>query len=87
METKAFVDRFEEDLAVIYLDVDPSIKQKIIVPREILPEDINDGDHITIKIEKDVEETFDAEDEAISILQRLKNRKKSVETKTEEEGN
>ena len=52
METKAFVDRFEEDLAVIYLDVDPSIKQKIILPREILPEDINDGDHITIKIEK-----------------------------------
>ena len=50
--------------------------KKIILPREMIPENVSDGDHLTIKIDVDQEATTDAEDEAISILQRLKNRKR-----------
>lgn len=73
---QVFLDRFEEDQAILYLGDDTSSMKKIILPREMLPENVSDGDHLTIKIDVDQEATMDAEDEAISILQRLKNRKR-----------
>lgn len=76
MEIGVFLDRIEEDQAVLYLGEDTSSMKKFILPREMLPEDVSDGAHLTIKIEVDQEATNDAEDEAIAILQRLKNRKR-----------
>lgn len=62
----AYLDRFEEDKAVLLLGDD---MKKCNFPRSYLPEGLNEGDYVKISIEYDKEATEAAEEEARQLLQ------------------
>ncbi|MDO8507915.1 MAG: DUF3006 domain-containing protein [bacterium] len=62
-KTKATVDRFEGDFAVVIAD---SIS--IDIPKGILPEDAKEGDVIYIRVTNDEEETKSQGELARSLL-------------------
>ena len=61
----AYIDRFEEEYAVILLGDDFLSAD---FPRAYLPEDVNEGDYIKIHIERDTAATEAAEAEARALL-------------------
>ena len=61
----AYIDRFEEEYAVILLGDDIL---SVDFPRAYLPEDVNEGDYIKIHIERDTAATEAAEAEARALL-------------------
>lgn len=69
---KATVDRFEEDLAVIVLRDDERVQ--LVIPRALLPP-LDEGDILEITIERDEPATREAEERAIGILKRLKEKR------------
>ena len=66
---KATVDRFEEDQAVILLRDDERVQ--LVIPRVLLPP-LEEGDILELTIERDEQATHEAEDRALGILKRLK---------------
>ena len=61
----AYIDRYEGDLAVLLLG--ESMK-KVNFPREFLPDDVDEGDYITLDIALDEEANKKAEEEALELL-------------------
>jgi hypothetical protein len=66
---KATVDRFEEDQAVILLRDDKRVQ--LVIPRALLPP-LDEGDILEITIERNEPATREAEERALEILKRLK---------------
>ncbi|MCI6158067.1 MAG: DUF3006 domain-containing protein [Selenomonadaceae bacterium] len=67
-KTSLYLDRFEGDLAVLYFGEEPDNMQKIHLPRACVPEDVADGDYLTLSVQLDAEKTQQAEAEALSLL-------------------
>ncbi len=61
----AYIDRYEGELAVLLLG--ESMK-KVNFPREFLPDDVDEGDYITLDIALDKEANKKAEEEALELL-------------------
>ncbi|MBE6085112.1 MULTISPECIES: DUF3006 domain-containing protein [Selenomonas] len=61
----AYIDRYEGELAVLLLG--ESMK-KVNFPREFLPDDVDEGDYITLDIALDEEANKKAEEEALELL-------------------
>lgn len=61
----AYIDRFEEDLAVLLLGDD---LKKVNFPSKYLPQDLQEGDYIKITISYDKQKTSEAEAEALALL-------------------
>ncbi|MCI6100854.1 MAG: DUF3006 domain-containing protein [Selenomonas sp.] len=61
----AYLDRFEEDKAVLLLGDD---MKKCNFPRKYLPDGLNEGDYVKIDIQYDKEATEAAEAEAQALL-------------------
>ncbi len=66
---KGYIDRIEEDKAVILLGDD---YQKLNFPMEYLPKDLGEGDYIAIDIKRDEAAESDAADELLSLWQSTK---------------
>ncbi|WP_297963926.1 DUF3006 domain-containing protein [uncultured Anaerovibrio sp.] len=62
----AYVDRIEEDLAVILLGDE---EYQIEIPCSMLPDDINEGNYITLDIKKDKSTTQAALQEAMALME------------------
>ena len=67
MTISAYIDRFEGDLAVLYLGDDDNMK-KVNFPKCCLPEGVGEGDYLRIDIAYDKEATEKAEQEALDLL-------------------
>jgi len=65
----AYYDRREEDKAVLLLGDD---MDKVILPAKYLPKKASEGDYLKLDISIDEETTQSAEDEAIDLLNKLK---------------
>ena len=65
MMISAYLDRFEEDNAVLLLGDD---MKKCNFPRSYLPDGLNEGDYVKIDIQYDKETTEAAEAEAQALL-------------------
>jgi hypothetical protein len=50
MKTKAVIDRFEEDLAVLIVGEE---ENKLIVPRASLPQGVKEGQWLQVEVEDD----------------------------------
>ncbi len=61
-----YVDRIEEDLAVILLGED---EYQIEIPCSLLPKDINEGSYIKLEIKKDKASTQAALKEAMELME------------------
>ena len=61
----AYLDRYEEDFAVLLLGDE---MKKLNFPKAYLPDGLNEGDYITIDIRFDKETTEQAEQEALDLL-------------------
>lgn len=61
----AYLDRYEEDVAVLLLGED---MKKVNFPRTYLPKNVQEGDYLTIDIYYDKAKTEAAEAEALSLL-------------------
>lgn len=61
----AYIDRFEEDKAVLLLGDD---MKKCNFPKSYLPEGLSEGDYIAIDIAYDKEATEAAEEEARELM-------------------
>ncbi|MBE6099945.1 MAG: DUF3006 domain-containing protein [Anaerovibrio sp.] len=62
----AYVDRIEEDLAVILLGENEDYQ--IEIPSNLLPEDLAEGSYINIEISIDKKKTQDALKEAMELM-------------------
>ena len=76
-EISVFLDRIEEleddsALAVllIELDADEDEYHEFTLPADLLPENADEGDYLTIKITRDVGKTAEALEEARELLKR-----------------
>ena len=65
MKVSAYLDRFEGDLAVLYLGDD---MKKVNFPRQYLPPEVSDGDYLQLDISYDEQATKQAEQEALDLL-------------------
>ncbi len=61
----AYIDRFEEDFAVLYLGDE---MKKVNFPKEFLPEGVGEGDYLRIDIAYDKETTDRAAQEALDLM-------------------
>ena len=61
----AYIDRYEGELAVLLLG---ERMKKVNFPREFLPDDVDEGDYITLDIALDEEANKKAEEEALELL-------------------
>jgi hypothetical protein len=61
----AYLDRFEDDLAVLLLG---EAMKKVNFPKCFLPEGVGEGDYLKIDITYDKEATEKAEQEALDLL-------------------
>ncbi|MCI6085380.1 DUF3006 domain-containing protein [Selenomonas sp.] len=61
----AYIDRFEEDKAVLLLGDD---MKKVNFPKSYLPDGLAEGDYITMDIAYDKEATEAAEEEARKLM-------------------
>lgn len=62
---QAYIDRVEEDKAVLLLGDD---MDKAILPAKYLPLEAGEGDYVNIDLALDREATEAAEDEALALL-------------------
>ena len=69
MKTKAVIDRFEEDLAVLIVGEEEG---KLVVPRASLPKEVNEGQWLQVEVEDDrlISAVVD-EDETAQAKQRI----------------
>jgi len=68
---RAFVDRIENDVAVLLLGEDGSVVLNI--PLSMLPDDIREGLYIDVAFAIDTESTNKAHDEVQSLLDSMPN--------------
>ncbi len=61
----AYIDRFEEEIAVLYLG---DAMKKVNFPKEFLPEGVGEGDYLRIDISFDKEATDRAAQEALDLM-------------------
>ena len=61
----AYLDRFEENCAVLLLG---DAMKKVNFPREFLPAELSEGDYLTIAVARDAAATEAAEDAALALL-------------------
>lgn len=61
----AYIDRFEEDIAVLYLGDE---MKKVNFPKEFFPEGVGEGDYLRIDIAYDKEATDRAAQEALDLM-------------------
>jgi len=66
--TSAYLDRFEGDFAVLYIEDTVGKTRKVNLPRECVPDSVSDGDYLTLSVSFDAEKTKQAEEEALSLL-------------------
>lgn len=66
---KAVIDRFEEDKAVLLAGENEDIK--VVLPKEFIPEEAEEGDYLAIDIAIDKEATDAARAEAEALLKEL----------------
>ena len=69
---KVSLDRVEEDIAVLLVRDDESIK--IDIPLSLLPPNSKEGDILDINIDKDEKETEDAKERVSYLIEKLKNK-------------
>jgi hypothetical protein len=69
---KATLDRIEDDMAVLLIRNDESIR--LNVPLALLPEGCREGDILDITITGDTKATREAEARVSSLLQKLKSK-------------
>lgn len=69
MIISAYIDRIEEDKAVILLGDD---MKKMNFPAAYLPDDIGEGDYVTIEIKPDADKGGDAAEEALALFKATK---------------
>ena len=62
-----YLDRFEEGMAVLIHD-----SREFAVPRELLPEDVREGDYLSLKLSIDPEKRAAAGQEISELQERLK---------------
>jgi len=65
---QAVIDRFEEQKAVLLVG---EAEQKVIFPRNCLPEGLQEGDYLQMEITYDREATTAARQEAAALLREL----------------
>lgn len=68
MITKAVIDRFEGDKAVLLFD---DTEDQVVWPKDRLPDTVAEGDILMIQIAIDAEATAIARKEASALLQRV----------------
>lgn len=66
MTVGGYIDRFEEDKAVIYLGDD---MVKIDYPKAMLDDSLNEGDYVQVNVTFDAEATEKARQEALALLE------------------
>ena len=66
---KAVIDRFEEDKAVLLAGENEDIK--VVLPKEFIPEEAEEGDYLAIDIAIDKEATDAVRAEAEALLKEL----------------
>jgi len=64
------IDRIEEDVAVLLLDVEPV--RRVTLPVSLLPPGSCEGDVLTLVLERDEEETHAARDRSAGLIARLR---------------
>ncbi len=69
---KVTIDRIEEDIAVLLVRDEESVR--INIPLFLLPIESKEGDVLDITISKDVQETEDSKERASNLLEKLKNK-------------
>ena len=69
---KVSLDRVEEDIAVLLMRDDESIK--IDIPLSLLPPNSKEGDILDINIDKDEKETEDTKERVSYLIEKLKNK-------------
>ncbi len=69
---KASLDRVEENIAVLHVRDEETIK--LDIPLSLLPVGSKEGDILDVSILKDVEGTDDAKKRVSSLLEKLKNK-------------
>jgi len=62
-KTKATIDRFEGDFAVVLVE-----SESFDIPKKIIPEDVREGDVVYVTITNNTEETENQQDLARNIL-------------------
>ena len=66
----AVIDRFEEDKVVLFVGED---EQKVVFPKNLLDENLKEGDYLSIDIKYDEVATKKAVAEIEDLLKSLKN--------------
>lgn len=66
----AVIDRFEEDKVVLLVGED---EQKVVFPKNLLDENLKEGDYLSIDIKYDEVATKKAVEEIEDLLKSLKN--------------
>jgi len=74
---KVTLDRIEENIAVLLVRDEESVR--INIPLCLLPSESSEGDILDITIARNVQETEEAKERVLSLLEKLK--KKSREAK------
>lgn len=74
-ELSVFLDRIEEleddsALAVLLIEEEEDEFREFTLPADLLPENADEGDYLTIKITRDVGKTAEALEEARELLKR-----------------
>jgi hypothetical protein len=73
---KVTLDRIEEDIVVLLLRDEESVK--IDIPLFLLPPKSKEGDILNISIVRDVKETEAAKERVSTLLEKLKNKNKET---------
>jgi hypothetical protein len=72
---KVTLDRIEEDVAVLLVRDDETIK--INIPLFLLPA-CKEGDILNLTIEKDIQQTEDSKERVSSLLEKLKSKNREM---------
>ena len=66
---KGYIDRIEEDKAVILLGED---YKKLTFPVKYLPKDLGEGDFVTVEINRDTEQEDEEGDDLLALWESTK---------------
>ena len=73
---KVTLDRIEDDIAVLLVRDEESVK--INIPLFLLPAGSTEGDILDITIDRDAQETEDAKERVSNLLEKLKGKNRKV---------
>ena len=69
---KATLDRIEEDMAVLLIKDDESVR--VVMPMSLMPEGSREGDILDLNISRDIEATGESKKRVSSLIEKLKNK-------------